>query len=173
MILAKPRILCADDEPEILKFLDAVLVRNGYEVIQALNGEEALDKMKEQHVDLVLSDVRMPKIDGFELCRRIKGDEMLMNIPVVLITGFTARDDRIKGIEAGAEDFLSKPIDPAEILARIKMLLKVKALNERRIGDLLIEMKFITEQQLQEALLIAKEQNVKVGEALNANGGSR
>ncbi len=170
MLLTKPRILCVDDEPEILKFLDAILIRNGYEVIQALNGEEALGKMKEQNVDLVLSDVRMRKIDGFELCRRIKGDEMLMNIPVVLITGFTDRDHRIKGIEAGAEDFLSKPIDPAEVLARIKMLLKVKALNERRIGDLLVEMKFITEQQLQEALLIAKEQNIKVGEALNAMG---
>jgi DNA-binding response OmpR family regulator len=170
MILTKPRILCVDDEPEILKFLDTLLTRNGYEVIQARDGEEALEKMKEQHVDLVLSDVRMPKIDGFELCRRIKGDEMHLNIPVVLITGFNARDDRIKGIESGAEDFLSKPTDPAEILARIKMLLRVKALNERRIGDLLIEMKFITEQQLQEALLIAKEQKIKVGEALNAMG---
>lgn len=170
MILTKPRILCVDDEPQILKFLDTVLIRNGYEVIQARDGEEALEKMKEQHVDLVLSDVRMPKINGFELCKRIKGDEMLMNIPVVLSTGFSAKDDRIKGIESGAEDFLSKPIDPAELLARIKMLLRVKALNERRIGDLLIEMKFITEQQLQEALLIAKKQKIKVGEALNAMG---
>ena len=170
MILTRPRVLCVDDEAEILKFLDAVLARNGYEVIQALNGEEALEKMKEQNADLVLSDVRMPRMDGLELCRRIKGDEKLMNVPVVLITGFAGRDERIKGIEAGAEDFLSKPIDPAEVLARIKMLLKVKALNEKRIGDLLIEMKFITDQQLEEALSVAKERNIKVGEALHAMG---
>ncbi len=106
----------------------------------------------------------------FEVCRRIKGDERFRNIPVILITGLTEKEDRIKGIEAGAEDFLSKPIDPAEVLARIKMLLKVKALNEKRIGDLLIEMKFITEGQLQEALRLSKEQQIKVGEALYSMG---
>jgi len=97
MSLTKPKILCVDDEPEFLIFLDTLLIRNGYEVIQALNGEEALEKMKEQHVDLVLSDVRMPKIDGFELCRRIKEDEMLLNIPVVLIMSFASKDDRNQG----------------------------------------------------------------------------
>ena len=170
MIAAKPRILCIDDEPNILKFLEAVLVRNGYEVLQTENGEEALEKIEKQGVDLVLSDVRMPKMDGLQVCRRIKGDERFRNIPVILITGLAEKEDRIKGIEAGAEDFLSKPIDSAEVLARIKMLLKVKALNEKRIGDLLIEMKFITEQQLQEALRLSKEQHIKVGEALYSMG---
>ena len=126
MIATKPRILCVDDEPEILKFLEAVLVPNGYEVVKAEDGEEALEKLKGERIDLVLSDVTMPKLDGFEVCRRIKADDRYRNIPVVIITGLAAKQDRIKGIEAGAEDFISKPIDPAEVLARIKMLLKAK-----------------------------------------------
>jgi len=170
MTETRPRILCIDDEPEILKFLEAVLVPKGYEVIKAENGEEALEKLKEERVDLVISDVRMPQLDGFEVCRRIKEDKEHRNIPVILITGLTAKEDRVKGIEAGAEDFVSKPIDVAEVLARIKMLLKVKVRHERRIGELFVEMGFITEDQLQEALKVAKEQNIKVGEALYSMG---
>ncbi len=166
----KPKILCVDDEPGILKFLEAVLAPKGYEVIKAENGEEALEKLKEKGIDLVISDVKMPKVDGFQVCRRIKEDPASRNIPVILITGFTAKEDRVKGIEAGAEDFISKPVDPAEVLARIKMLLKVKVRHERRIGELFVEMGFITEDQLQEALKVAKEQNIKVGEALYSMG---
>ncbi len=170
MTATKPRILCVDDEPGILKFLDAVLAPKGYEVIKAENGEEALEKLKKKGIDLVISDVKMPKVDGFQVCRRIKEDPASRNIPVILITGLTAKEDRVKGIEAGAEDFISKPVDPAEVLARIKMLLKVKVRHERRIGELFVEMGFITEQQLEKALKIAKEQNIKVGEALYSMG---
>src|SRR4030043_706964 len=143
MVIPRSRILCVDDEPEILKFLEAVLVQNGYEVVKAEDGAEAMKKLKEERIDLVLSDVTMPKLDGFEVCRRIKADDRYRNIPVVIITGLTAKQDRIKGIDAGAEDFISKPIDPAEVLARIKMLLKAKVRHERRIGELSVEMGFI------------------------------
>src|SRR4030042_2609752 len=170
MITTKPRILCVDDEPNVLKFLEAVLVPNGYEVVKAEDGEEALEKLKGERIDLVLSDVTMPKLDGFEVCRRIKADDRYRNIPVVIITGLAAKQDQIKGIEAGAEDFISKPIDPAEVLARIKMLLKAKVRHERRIGELFVEMGFITEDELKEALKVAKEQNIKVGEALYSMG---
>jgi CheY-like chemotaxis protein len=170
MIATKPRILCVDDEPDVLKFLEAVLVPNGYEVTKAEDGEEALEKLKGERIDLVLSDVTMPKLDGFEVCRRIKADDRYRNIPVVIITGLAAKQDRIKGIDAGAEDFISKPIDPAEVLARIKMLLKAKELHEKQSGELFIEMGFITKQQLQEALRIAKKENIKVGEALYSMG---
>jgi CheY-like chemotaxis protein len=81
MITTKPRILCFDDEPNVLKFLEAVLVPNGYEVTKAEDGEEAMKKLKEERIDLVLSDVTMPKMDGFEVCRRIKGDDRYRNIP--------------------------------------------------------------------------------------------
>ncbi len=170
MIPAKPRILCVDDEPAILKTFEILLAPNGYEVIEAQNGQEALEKLKEDRIDLVLMDVKMPKLNGLEACRRIKEDEKTRSIPVILITGMAAKGDRVKGIEAGAEDFLSKPFDAAEVLARVKMLLKSKSLSERRIGELLIEMGFITEEKLQEALIIAREQKIKVGEALHSMG---
>lgn len=126
-----PRILCVDDEPVILRLLEAILVPKGYEVVKAENGEEALGKIQTERIDLIISDVTMPKMNGFQLCSRIKGDERYRDIPVIIITGLTEKEDRVKGIEAGAEEFISKPIDQAEVLARIKMLLKVKDLHER------------------------------------------
>ena len=85
MMTTKPRILCVDDEPNVLKFLEAVLVPNGYEIVKSGDGEEAMKKLKEERIDLVLSDVTMPKMDGFELCRRIKGDDRYRNIPWSLL----------------------------------------------------------------------------------------
>jgi response regulator RpfG family c-di-GMP phosphodiesterase len=128
---AKPVILVVDDQPQNIELLEAYLVPQGYEVLKAEDGEAALKMIGENAVDLVLLDVMMPKIDGFEVCMRIKGDERLRNIPVVMLTALTAKEDRIKGIEAGAEDFISKPIDKGEVLARVRMLLKMKALNDR------------------------------------------
>ena len=93
MTVTRPRILCVDDEPKILKFLEAILVKNEYEVILAENGEEALEKIKKERIDLILSDVTMPQMDGFELCRKIKEDERYRSIPVVMITGLTAKVD--------------------------------------------------------------------------------
>jgi response regulator RpfG family c-di-GMP phosphodiesterase len=123
-------ILLVDDQPPNIELLEAYLVPQGYEIITAGDGEAALKIIRENAVDLVLLDVMMPKIDGFEVCRRIKGDERYRNIPVVMITSLSATEDRIKGIEAGAEDFISKPIDKGEVLARIKMLLKMKTLSD-------------------------------------------
>lgn len=128
---AKPKILCVDDEPVNLKILEAILVTRGYEVIKADNGEKGLEIIKGQNIDLVLLDVMMPRIDGFEVCRRIKEDDKFRHIPVVMITALTSKGDRIKGIEVGADDFMSKPFDHGEILARIKMLLKIRELNNR------------------------------------------
>jgi len=125
-----PVILVVDDLPLNIDLLEAYLVPQGYAILRAGDGEAALKTTAEQTVDLVLLDVMMPKIDGFEVCRRIKADERLRNIPVVMITALAAKEDRIKGIEAGAEDFISKPIDKGEVLARVKMLLGMKALND-------------------------------------------
>ena len=129
----KSVILVVDDEPLNIELLEAHLIPQGYEILKADDGEAALKTIGENAVDLVLLDVMMPKIDGFEVCRRIKADERLQNIPVVMITALSAKEDRIKGIEAGAEDFISKPIDKAEVLARVRMLLKMKTLNDRLI----------------------------------------
>ncbi len=127
----KPKILCVDDEPLNLQLLDAILTPRGFEVIKAVDGHAALERIKSEQVDIVLLDVMMPGMDGFEVCRRIKSDVDRGNIPVVLITALADRENRIRGIEAGAEDFITKPFDIAEVLARIKMLLHVKMLNDR------------------------------------------
>ena len=126
-----PRILCVDDEPFNLELLEAMLVSRGYDVALATNGQEAMEKIRSERIDICLLDVMMPGMDGFEVCRRIKVDEEHDNIPVIMITANADRKNRIQGIEAGAEDFISKPFDQAEVVARIKMLLKAKEQNDR------------------------------------------
>jgi diguanylate cyclase (GGDEF)-like protein len=123
-------ILCVDDEPGNLKLLERTLSPSGYLVIKANDGQEALDIIASRKVDLVLTDVIMPGINGFETCRRIKEDEQYRHIPVVMITALGSKEDRIRGIEAGVDDFLAKPFDHAEVLARVKMLLKTRQLDE-------------------------------------------
>jgi response regulator RpfG family c-di-GMP phosphodiesterase len=125
------RILCVDDEPLNLTLLEAILSPRGYDVVSAENGAEALEKIAAERIDICLLDVMMPGMDGFEVCRRIKSDEDRGTIPVIMITAYDDRENRIRGIEAGAEDFIAKPFDAAEVLARIKMLLHVKLLNDR------------------------------------------
>ena len=128
----KPVILCVDDEEANLRLLEKLLVPRGYVVVRAASGKDALLKIKSQAIDLVLLDIIMPGMNGFEVCRQIKEDQKLRNIPVIMITASIVKQDRILGIEAGAEEFLSKPFDLAEVLARIKMLLKMKALDDER-----------------------------------------
>jgi len=130
MVKTVPRILCVDDDETNLNVLEASLVQNGYEVILAESGGAALEIINKQNIDLVLLDVTMPDLSGFEVCKRIKDDERYQTIPIVLVTGLTSMEDRIKGIEAGAEDFISKPFDQTELLTRIKMLIKMKNLHD-------------------------------------------
>jgi len=122
-------ILCVDDDPVNLKLLEAILTPKGYNVIKAENGFDALKSVRK--ADLVILDVMMPGMDGFEVCRRIKENGALRHIPVIMATALGTKEDRIKGIEAGADEFLTKPLDPAEVIARVRTLLKVKELNER------------------------------------------
>jgi response regulator RpfG family c-di-GMP phosphodiesterase len=126
-----PTILCVDDEYANNQILEGLLVSNGYDVILSESGEEALEIITKQHVDLVLLDIMLPEMNGYDVCRKIKEDEQHRNIPVVMVTGLKSKDDRIKSIEAGAEDFINKPFDEMEILTRIRMLLKMKALHDR------------------------------------------
>ncbi len=126
-----PRILCIDDEPMNLNLLEAMLTPCGFDIVMAERGKEALGIIGRERIDVVLLDVMMPGMDGFEVCRRIKADKASRNIPVVMVTACAEREYRIRGIEAGAEDFLSKPLDKAEVMARVNMLLKVKTLNDQ------------------------------------------
>ncbi|MEO5360171.1 MAG: response regulator [Nitrospirota bacterium] len=129
--MTNKKILCVDDEPVNLQLLDAFLKPQGYEMLMASNGQDALDVIRTTRVDIVLLDVMMPGMDGFEVCRYIKKDEKLRHIPVIMMTALTDKKERIKGIEAGAEEFLSKPFNFAEVLARVRMLIQMKELNDR------------------------------------------
>ncbi len=124
------RILIVDDIPQNLILLETHLSNQGYEVIKARSGKEALEKVKEDSIDLVLLDVMMPGMDGYEVCRKIKEDEDTRIIPVVMVTALKDVEDKIKGIEAGADDFISKPYNKLELLTRVRSLLRVKKLNE-------------------------------------------
>ena len=124
-------ILCVDDEPANLSLLEGILTPLGYRVLYAQNGIEALAILMAESVDLVLLDLMMPEVDGFEVCRRIKTDEHLREIPVIMLTGCTAKEDRIQAIETGVDDFICKPFDKVEVLARVAMLLQVKKINDQ------------------------------------------
>ncbi|MBF0554170.1 MAG: response regulator [Nitrospirae bacterium] len=127
----RKKILCVDDEPVNLQLLDAFLRPQGYEMLMAASGAEALELICATCVDIVLLDVMMPDMDGFEVCRYIKKNEKLRHIPVIIMTALTDKKERIRGIEAGAEEFLSKPFNFAEVLARVRMLIQMKELNDR------------------------------------------
>ncbi|MCG6551744.1 MAG: response regulator [Candidatus Magnetominusculus sp. LBB02] len=127
----KRKILCVDDEPVNLQLLDAFLRPQGYEILMAESGAQAIELIRIHMVDIVLLDVMMPDMDGFEVCQYIKQDEKLRHIPVIIMTALTDKKERIRGIEAGAEEFLSKPLNFAEVLARVRMLIQMKALNDR------------------------------------------
>jgi putative two-component system response regulator len=128
-------ILCVDDEPINLKLLKRTFGTSGYTVMTAGDGREALDIIGRCKIDLVLTDIMMPGVDGFETCRTIKGDERYRHIPVVMVTALGSKTDRIQGIEAGADEFLAKPYDHGEVLARVKMLLRTKQLDEKLDDD--------------------------------------
>lgn len=131
MLNAKAKIMCVDDEPVNLALLTAMLEPQGYEVLTAADGQSALELIAGQPVDLVLLDVMMPGLSGFEVCRQLKESETFRHIPVVIVTALQAKADRISGYEANADDFVSKPFDRAEVLARIEMLLRMKGLNDQ------------------------------------------
>ncbi|TAL36184.1 MAG: response regulator [Spirochaetes bacterium] len=124
-------ILCADDERANLALLEALLLPRGYRVTTAENGIEALAFAMQHNVDLILLDVMMPTLNGFEVCKQLKQDERFRRVPIVLLTSLRSKQDRIKGIEAGAEDFISKPFNQGEVLARIAMLLRMKELDDQ------------------------------------------
>ncbi len=121
----QPKILVVDDTPKNIKLLEAVLVPRGYAVVAAENGSEALAKVVSERPDLVLLDVVMPGMDGYEVCRRLRDDPATHLLPVVMITASEERE-RLKALEAGADDFIPKPFNQQELLARVKSLVRIK-----------------------------------------------
>jgi diguanylate cyclase (GGDEF)-like protein len=118
------RILIVDDDPDIRDVLSLTLSEENYEVLEAEDGEAALKIINSKPLDLVLVDYKMPKIDGREVCRRVKKDLLLQHLPVIMVTGKGDINDRVGGIDAGADDYVVKPFEPKELLARIRMILR-------------------------------------------------
>ncbi|MCX5707831.1 MAG: response regulator [Candidatus Omnitrophica bacterium] len=118
------RVLVVDDEPDIRDVLKITLEAEKYEVIEAENGEEAIKIITQKTPDLVLLDYKMPKMDGREVCRRIKKDILLRHLPIIMVTGKGEITDKVDGIDAGADDYIVKPFEPEELLAHIKMILR-------------------------------------------------
>jgi len=124
-------ILVVDDQPRNIELLEAYLIPEGYEIVKAFNGDDALTILSIEKIDLILVDVIMPGMDGFEFIRRVRGNNKDRLLPIIMITSLTAKEDRVKGIDSGCDDFISKPVDRMELLARVKSLLKVKFYNDQ------------------------------------------
>jgi len=121
----KSIILVVDDQPQNIELLEEYLVPQGYEVVKAVSGEEALEKFVHNQIDLILLDVMMPKMSGIELLEKLRAGEKTKAIPVVMVTVLKDTEDKVKALEAGCDDFISKPVDKVELLARVKSILKI------------------------------------------------
>ena len=124
------RVLVVDDIPSNIKLLEARLVAEYFDVVSASNGQDALAQIAEQEPDIVLLDVMMPGMDGFEACRRIKKNPKTAHIPVVMVTALDQTSDRVAGLDAGADDFLTKPVDDAALFARVRSLVRLKIMTD-------------------------------------------
>jgi adenylate cyclase len=127
---APPRILIADDQPMNVDILQTRLAVHGYEILTATDGEEALAMARAQQPDLILLDIMMPKMDGIEVCRLLKSDGALPFIPIIMVTAKADTKDIVAGLEAGADEYLTKPVDQAALVARVKSMLRIKALHD-------------------------------------------
>jgi adenylate cyclase len=125
-----PCILVVDDNPMNVDILQTRLTAHGYAVITASDGEQALATARAQHPDLILLDVMMPKVDGLTVCRELKADSSLPFVPIIMVTAKSDSQDIVAGLEAGAEEYLTKPLDHAALMARVKSMLRIKELHD-------------------------------------------
>ena len=130
-MVTEPKILVVDDVVDNVKLLTNLLSSKGYSVLKAYSGSEALSVLEKEQPDLILLDVMMPEMSGYEVCQKIRNNPATTLLPVIMVTALDPRTERMKGIEAGADDFISKPINMAELLARVCSLLRIRMLHEK------------------------------------------
>src|SRR2546422_7190528 len=123
-------VLVVDDDQRNVRLMESILRSSGYQVLKAYNGEDALQVVENDSPDLLLLDVMMPKMSGFELCQRLKGRYQTRLLPIILVTALNALEDKVQALEFGADDFLSKPINKVELLAKVRSVLRVKGLQD-------------------------------------------
>lgn len=143
--MASEKILIIDDELHIVELIKYNLEKNGYKVYYALNGNEGINIAYEKKPDLILLDIMLPEIDGFEVCKKIKRDDELSSIPIIMLTAKGEEFDKILGLELGADDYITKPFSVRELIARIKAVLRRNIKEEKQnsiinIGNLTINM---------------------------------
>jgi signal transduction histidine kinase len=132
---SKPRILIVEDDPTTIELMEAQLHGEGYSVDSVRDGELALKRIPETMPDLVLLDIMLPKRSGFEVCKQIKGDEATKSIPVIMVTALKDMESRVKGIAVGADDFLTRPVDKPELIARVRSLLRITSLGRELVEE--------------------------------------
>ncbi|MBN9332175.1 PleD family two-component system response regulator [Devosia sp.] len=154
------RVLIVDDIPTNVRLLEARLSAEYFDVLTASSGPEALEICDNNEVDIILLDVMMPVMDGFEVCRRLKSNPRTHHVPVLMITALDQPSDRVKGLEAGADDFLTKPVDDTQLMARVKSLARLKSLTDE------LRARALTGQQ------IAIEDALRAMDTISASGGS-
>jgi len=154
------RVLIVDDIPTNVRLLEARLAAEYYEVLTASSGAQALAICDSQDVDIVLLDVMMPEMDGFEVCRRLKANPKTHHVPVLMVTALDQASDRVQGLDAGADDFLTKPVDDTQLMARVKSLVRLKSLTDE------LRARALTGQQ------IAVEDALRAMDSISASGGS-
>ena len=138
------KILIVDDEPDIVQLISYNLKKEGFHIATALDGEEALTKVREGHLDLIILDLMLPGIHGMELCRILRNNPKTAHVPIIMLTARGEEADKVRGLETGADDYMTKPFSPKELMARVKAILrrsKERTTEDRtiRLGNLTID----------------------------------
>jgi phosphate regulon transcriptional regulator PhoB len=141
----KESILIVEDEKDIVKMLEYNLKKEGFRTLSARNGEDAIDSARGEHPDIIILDLMLPGIDGLEVCKSLKGDSKTASIPIIMLTAKSRESDKVVGLELGADDYVTKPFSPRELIARIKAVLrrgkeKGKLLEVLKVGDLTVDL---------------------------------
>ena len=132
--MSKPYILVVDDNKITTKLLHRYLDANGYDVTEAYDGQECLERVAEKHPDAIVLDVMMPRLDGYQTATKLKEDPNTANIPIVIVTALNDVQNQLKAIESGADDFLNKPIEEKLLIAKVKLLSSLKIARDRVAG---------------------------------------